>query len=96
MAPCDFFLFPKTKLKLKGCRFDTNEEIQVKSQRVLDTRTEKISRKHSKNGGESGTGVYMWEGTTSRVMAADRLYGEFYEFYSVSLDYFGYTIVYKE
>jgi hypothetical protein len=37
LAPCDFFLFPKMKLKLKGCQFDTNEEIQAKSQRVLDT-----------------------------------------------------------
>jgi hypothetical protein len=26
----------------------------------------------------------MREGTTSRVMAADRPYGEFYDFYSVS------------
>jgi hypothetical protein len=40
-AGCDFFLFPKMKLKLKGCRFDTLEEIQAKSQRVLDTLTEK-------------------------------------------------------
>jgi hypothetical protein len=39
LAPCDFFLFPKMKLKLKGCRFDTTEEeIQVE---VLDTLTEK-------------------------------------------------------
>jgi hypothetical protein len=29
------------KLKLKGRRFDTNEEIQAESQRVLDTLTEK-------------------------------------------------------
>jgi len=29
------------KLKLKGRRFDTNEEIQAKSQRVLDTLIEK-------------------------------------------------------
>jgi hypothetical protein len=29
------------KLKLKGCRFDTTEEIQTESQRVLDTLTEK-------------------------------------------------------
>jgi hypothetical protein len=29
------------KLKLKGRRFDTNEEIQADSQRVLDTLTEK-------------------------------------------------------
>jgi hypothetical protein len=29
------------KLKLKGCQFDTSEEIQAKSQRMLDTyRTE--------------------------------------------------------
>jgi hypothetical protein len=28
MAPCDFFLFPKMKLKLKGRRFDGLEEIQ--------------------------------------------------------------------
>jgi hypothetical protein len=37
LAPCDFFLFPKMKLKLKGRRFDTNEEIQAESKRVLDT-----------------------------------------------------------
>ena len=39
------------------------------------------------------TGVYMWEGTTSRVTAADRLYGEFYDFYSVSPEIFGSTLV---
>jgi hypothetical protein len=39
LAPCEFFLFPKIKLKLKGRRFDKNEEIQPKSQRVLDTLT---------------------------------------------------------
>jgi hypothetical protein len=31
----------------------------------------------------------MREETTSRVMAADKLYGEFYDFYSVSPEYFG-------
>jgi hypothetical protein len=41
LAPCEFFLFPKMKLKLKGHRFDTIEEIQAESQRVLDTLTEK-------------------------------------------------------
>jgi hypothetical protein len=47
------------------------------------------SRKSSKNGGDDGTGVYMWEGTTWRVMAADGPYGEFYDFYSVSPEYYG-------
>jgi len=37
LAPCDFFLSPKLKLKLKGRRFNTIEEIQAESQRVLDT-----------------------------------------------------------
>jgi hypothetical protein len=37
MAPCDFFLFPKMKLKLKGRRFDGLEEIQWESQNVLGT-----------------------------------------------------------
>jgi hypothetical protein len=37
LAPCDFFIFPKMKLKLKGSQFDTIEEIQAESQRVLDS-----------------------------------------------------------
>jgi hypothetical protein len=35
----------------------------------------------------------MREGTTSRVTAADRPYGEFYDFYSVSPENFGSTLV---
>jgi hypothetical protein len=52
-----------------------------------------ISRKRSKSEGDGGTGVYMREGTNSRVMAADKPYGEFYYFYSVSPEYFGHTLV---
>jgi hypothetical protein len=37
LVPCDFFLFPKIKLQLKGRRFDTIEEIQAESQRMLYT-----------------------------------------------------------
>jgi hypothetical protein len=40
LARCDFFLFLKMKLKLKGRRFDTIEEIQTESQKMLDTLTE--------------------------------------------------------
>jgi len=35
----------------------------------------------------------MQEGTTSRVTAADRPYGEFYDFYSISPENFGYHLV---
>jgi hypothetical protein len=41
LASCDFFLFPKIKLKLKGRRFDNTEEIQVDWQRMLESLTEK-------------------------------------------------------
>jgi hypothetical protein len=49
--------------------------------------------KRSKIEGDGVTGVYIREGTTSRVMAADRPYGEFYDFYSVSPEYFRYIVV---
>jgi hypothetical protein len=39
LAPCDFFLFPKIKLKLKGQNFDSTEEIQNVSQKVMKTLT---------------------------------------------------------
>ena len=39
LAPCNFFLFPKMKLHLKGRHFDTIEDIQAKSQKVLQTLT---------------------------------------------------------
>jgi hypothetical protein len=53
------------------------------------------SRKCSKNGGDGGTFVYMREGTTSRMMVADRPFGEFYDFYSVRPVYFGYHVVFQ-
>jgi len=37
LAPCEFFLFLKMKLQLKGRRFDRVEEIQRESQNVLGT-----------------------------------------------------------
>jgi hypothetical protein len=49
----------------------------------------RTSRKRSRNGGDDGTGVYKREGTTSRVMAADRTYDEFCNFYSLSPEYIG-------
>ena len=36
-APCEFFLFPKMKLRLKGRRFDTTEEIHTETQKFIDT-----------------------------------------------------------
>jgi hypothetical protein len=38
--PIYFSLFPRLKIKLKGCHFDTNEVIEAESQAVLNTLTE--------------------------------------------------------
>jgi hypothetical protein len=40
LAPCDFTLFPKLKMKLKGWHFETVSVIQRKSQTVFDSITE--------------------------------------------------------
>jgi hypothetical protein len=36
MAPCNFSLFPRLKIKLKGCPFDTIEVIAAETQVVLN------------------------------------------------------------
>jgi hypothetical protein len=61
---------------------------------VLDTLTGKDFQEAFKNGGDGETGVYMREGTNSRVTAADRPYGEFYDFYSVGPENFASTLVF--
>jgi transposase len=94
LAPCEFFLFPKMKLKLKGRLFVTIEEIQAESQRVLDTLTEKDFQEAFQKWRRRWDRCLHAGGTNSRVMASDRLYGEFYDCYSVSPEYFGYTLVY--
>ena len=48
LAPSDFFLFPKQKMKLKGRRFQT-EEIQAESQAVLNTLRENDFQECFKN-----------------------------------------------
>jgi hypothetical protein len=93
LAPCDFFVFPKMKLKLKGSQFDTIDEIQAESQRVLDTLTEKYFQEAFQNGGDGGTSACMQEEPTLKVMAADRPYGEFYDCYSIRPEYYGYSLV---
>ena len=39
LAPCDFYMFPKMKLRLKGRRFTSIEEVQAESQQILNTLT---------------------------------------------------------
>ena len=40
LAPCDFWLFPKLKEKLRGCRYETIEEMKEDVTKVIDTLTQ--------------------------------------------------------
>jgi len=94
LAPCDFFLFPKLKLRTKGRRFDTTEEIQEESQQVLVTQFQKgTSRDASKHGRNAGTTVFMQKGSTLKVMEEFNIQGKQTSFYKHCPGTFGYTPV---
>ena len=40
LAPCDFCLFPKLKEKLRGCCYETIEEMKEAATKVIDTLTQ--------------------------------------------------------
>ena len=40
LAPCDFWLFPRLKEKLRGCRYETIEEMKEAVTKVIDTLTQ--------------------------------------------------------
>ena len=72
-APCDFFLFHKMQLRLKGGRFNTTEEIHTETQESIDThfRTSMDAWNHGKH---AGIAVYMPKGTTSKEVVETRSY----------------------
>jgi transposase len=68
LAPCDYFLFPKMKLKLKGRRFDSIEEIQTESQDVMKTLTQNDFQQCFRS--------WKSKGTTSKGMEANKNFGK--------------------
>jgi hypothetical protein len=72
LAPCDFYPFPRLKIKLKGRHFDTIEVMEAELQAMLNTLTEYDFQDAFKNGRSAGNGAYMRKGNTSRVMVARR------------------------
>ena len=66
LPPSDFFLFPKLKMKLRGRRFQTLEEIQAESQAVLNTLRENDFQECFKN----------WQRRWDRCQASERHYFE--------------------
>jgi hypothetical protein len=68
-SPCDFALFPKLKMKLKGRCFETVSDIQRESQAVLELR-KMTSTMLMKRGKNAGIAVYVPKETILKEMAA--------------------------
>ena len=47
LAPCDFCLFSKLKEKLRGCRYETIEEMKEAVTKVTDTLTQEVFHRSS-------------------------------------------------
>jgi hypothetical protein len=60
---CEYSLFPRLKIRLKGCHFETIEVIEAGSQAALKTLTEDDFQDELKH----GSGAYARKGTTSGV-----------------------------
>ena len=93
LVPCDFFLFPKLKLQMKGRRFDNIEEIKEESQRVLEQFQKGTSRDASKHGRNAGTAVFVQKGSTLKAMEEFNIQGKQTSFYKYCPGTFGYTLV---
>jgi hypothetical protein len=70
LAPCDFALFPKVKIKLKGQRFKTVSDIQRELQVVLDSIKENDFHDDLKRGKKDGITVHVPKETILKEMAA--------------------------
>jgi hypothetical protein len=73
LAPSNFFLFPNMKIKFKGRRFDTVEEIQVETQTVLNILTEKHFRGAFQRWQKCGDQLCALKLTTLKVMVQNKI-----------------------
>ena len=63
LAPCDFWLFPKLKENLRGCRYETIEEMKEAVMKVIITLTQADFQKLLEQYNKSiATGGYYFEG----------------------------------
>ena len=56
LSPCNVWLFPKLKEKLRGCRYERIEEMKEAVMKVIDTLTQEDF---------DGPSRSCWNGTTS-------------------------------
>jgi hypothetical protein len=70
LAPCDFALFVKLKMKLKGRRFETTFHIQRESPAVLDSIKENDFHSAFEAWKSDGIAVYVPKETILKEMTA--------------------------
>jgi hypothetical protein len=70
--PPYFSLFPRLKVKLKGCNSDITEVIEAESQAMLNTLTEHVFQDAFKNGVSTENSAYVRKGATSRAVVDSR------------------------
>jgi len=90
---CDFFLFPKLKLRMKGRRFDTIEEIREESQRVLDTVPKRDFEGCFQAWQKRWDRYIRAKGSTLKVMEEFNIQGKQTSFSKYCPGTFGYTLV---
>jgi hypothetical protein len=70
LAPCDFAVFPKLKMKLKGRRSETVSDIERESPAALDSIKENDFRVLLKRGRNDGIAVYVPKEIILKELAA--------------------------
>ena len=93
LTPCDFFLFPKLKLRMKGRRFDTNEEIQEELQQVLDTIPKRDFQGCFHAWQKCWDRCIRAKGSTLKVMEEFNIQGKQTSFYKYCPGTFGHILV---
>jgi uncharacterized protein (DUF924 family) len=70
LVPCDFALFPKLQMKLKGQHFETVSDMQRELQVVLNSIKENVFRGASEAWKNDGIAVYVPKETILKGMVA--------------------------
>jgi hypothetical protein len=95
LAPCNFFLFPKMKLQLKGRRFNKVEEIQCESQNVHGRLREQDFSTCSSSGNGAGINASLHKGTILKGMLPKISSSKYILVYRSSLGTFWFTLIYS-
>ena len=77
LAPCDFWLFPKVKMIMKGKGFESIQDIEAATTAQLKTR-KRTSRTASKSGKNDGISVFEARGSILRGINGNVSFSEIF------------------